>query len=275
MDGQSVGDRDNWRGTPSVCWRGPVSRDVGGMDRPSPLPWWNLSGDDPGLVERGTWRRHHGREPSGVLRTSHRNGRTTTQGLGVAGAGGSRVPVPVVLEAVAKPDRDSGVTRRASRGGGATERPNKELKLTKHGQLRSFAACAYPVCSTWPNTLWWSMPRRLRLARRRDGQAGRRRLLMPLAGLARVQAYSAARLRESDHVSWARRQGPAAGRCGGPCDPQPAGVCGGSRISRSVGRPANARARSVAFVMDTVVFSLEDGRSVSAPVEWFPRLRDA
>ena len=37
----------------------------------------------------------------------------------------------MVLEAVAKPDRDSGVTRRASRGGGATERPNKELKLTK------------------------------------------------------------------------------------------------------------------------------------------------
>ena len=56
---------------------------------------------------------------------------------------------------------------------------------------------------------------------------------MPLAGLARIQAYSAARLGESDHVSWARRQGPAAGRCGGPCDPQPAGVGGVSRISRS------------------------------------------
>lgn len=46
-------------------------------------------------------------------------------------------------------------------------------------------------------------------------------------------------------------------------------------MSTSVASPPNARARSVGFVTDTVVFHLEDGRSVSAPLEWFPRLRDA
>jgi hypothetical protein len=46
-------------------------------------------------------------------------------------------------------------------------------------------------------------------------------------------------------------------------------------MSTSVVSPPNARARSVDFDTDTVVFHLEDGRSVSAPLEWFPRLRDA
>ena len=42
-----------------------------------------------------------------------------------------------------------------------------------------------------------------------------------------------------------------------------------------VASPPNARARSVEFGPDTVVVHLQDGRSLSAPLEWFPRLRDA
>jgi hypothetical protein len=35
------------------------------------------------------------------------------------------------------------------------------------------------------------------------------------------------------------------------------------------------RALGVEFGTDTLVVHLEDGRSISAPLEWFPRLRDA
>jgi hypothetical protein len=35
------------------------------------------------------------------------------------------------------------------------------------------------------------------------------------------------------------------------------------------------RALLVDFGLDTLIVHLEDGRSVSAPLEWFPRLRDA
>jgi len=35
------------------------------------------------------------------------------------------------------------------------------------------------------------------------------------------------------------------------------------------------RAQAVDFGVDTLIVHLEDGRSVSAPLEWFPRLRDA
>ena len=35
------------------------------------------------------------------------------------------------------------------------------------------------------------------------------------------------------------------------------------------------RAQTVDFGADTLVVHLEDGRSISAPLEWFPRLRDA
>jgi hypothetical protein len=35
------------------------------------------------------------------------------------------------------------------------------------------------------------------------------------------------------------------------------------------------RAQTVDFGVDTLIVHLEDGRSVSAPLEWFPRLRDA
>lgn len=35
------------------------------------------------------------------------------------------------------------------------------------------------------------------------------------------------------------------------------------------------RAREVEFGADTLIVHLEDGRSISAPLEWFPRLRDA
>ena len=46
-------------------------------------------------------------------------------------------------------------------------------------------------------------------------------------------------------------------------------------MSTSVVSPPNARARSVEFVADAFVVHLEDGRSLSVPLEWFPRLRDA
>lgn len=46
-------------------------------------------------------------------------------------------------------------------------------------------------------------------------------------------------------------------------------------MSTSVASPPNARARSVEFVVDALVVHLEDGRSLSVPLEWFPRLRDA
>ncbi len=35
------------------------------------------------------------------------------------------------------------------------------------------------------------------------------------------------------------------------------------------------RALHVEFSADALVVHLEDGRSISAPLEWFPRLRDA
>ena len=35
------------------------------------------------------------------------------------------------------------------------------------------------------------------------------------------------------------------------------------------------RARSVDFVEDAFVVHLQDGRSLTVPLEWFPRLRDA
>jgi hypothetical protein len=35
------------------------------------------------------------------------------------------------------------------------------------------------------------------------------------------------------------------------------------------------RAQTVDFGVDTLIVHLEDGRSISAPLEWFPRLRDA
>lgn len=37
----------------------------------------------------------------------------------------------------------------------------------------------------------------------------------------------------------------------------------------------NVRARTVEFGHDALVVHLQDGRSLSAPLEWFPRLRDA
>ena len=36
-----------------------------------------------------------------------------------------------------------------------------------------------------------------------------------------------------------------------------------------------ARAQTVDFGADTLIVHLEDGRSISAPLEWFPRLREA
>jgi hypothetical protein len=35
------------------------------------------------------------------------------------------------------------------------------------------------------------------------------------------------------------------------------------------------RAQQVEFGADTLIVHLEDGRTISSPLEWFPRLRDA
>jgi hypothetical protein len=46
-------------------------------------------------------------------------------------------------------------------------------------------------------------------------------------------------------------------------------------MSTSVVSPPEPRARAVDFVADRLVVHLEDGRSLTVPLEWFPRLRDA
>jgi hypothetical protein len=43
----------------------------------------------------------------------------------------------------------------------------------------------------------------------------------------------------------------------------------------SISTVREARAQHVEFGADTLIVHLEDGRSISAPLEWFPRLRDA
>jgi hypothetical protein len=42
----------------------------------------------------------------------------------------------------------------------------------------------------------------------------------------------------------------------------------------SIVSPPNARACGVEFLSDAFVVQLEDGRSLTVPLEWFPRLRD-
>ena len=37
----------------------------------------------------------------------------------------------------------------------------------------------------------------------------------------------------------------------------------------------DARARGIELIPDALVVHLEDGRSLTVPLEWFPRLRDA
>lgn len=44
--------------------------------------------------------------------------------------------------------------------------------------------------------------------------------------------------------------------------------------AKSVGA-SGARIRAVEFVPDALVVHLTDGRSLTMPLEWFPRLRDA
>ena len=46
-------------------------------------------------------------------------------------------------------------------------------------------------------------------------------------------------------------------------------------MSTSVASPPGPRARAIEFVADAFVIHLEDGRSLTVPLEWFPRLRDA
>jgi hypothetical protein len=43
----------------------------------------------------------------------------------------------------------------------------------------------------------------------------------------------------------------------------------------STSAPDQPRARHVAVKGDVLIVSLEDGRELRVPVEWFPRLRDA
>ena len=45
-------------------------------------------------------------------------------------------------------------------------------------------------------------------------------------------------------------------------------------MNTSISKPV-ADAVSVSFTTDALVVTLADGRQVSAPLEWFPRLRDA
>ena len=46
-------------------------------------------------------------------------------------------------------------------------------------------------------------------------------------------------------------------------------------MNTSVVSPPHARARSVEFTADAFVVHLQDGRSLTVPIDWFPRLRDA
>lgn len=46
-------------------------------------------------------------------------------------------------------------------------------------------------------------------------------------------------------------------------------------MNTSVVGPPQARARTVEFVPDAFVVHLQDGRSLTVPLEWFPLLRDA
>lgn len=43
----------------------------------------------------------------------------------------------------------------------------------------------------------------------------------------------------------------------------------------SVSSPTAVLALDVRFTDDALIVSLSDGREISAPLEWFPRLRDA
>ena len=43
----------------------------------------------------------------------------------------------------------------------------------------------------------------------------------------------------------------------------------------SIASVSLARARAVEFAPDLMIVHIEDGRSLSVPLEWFPRLRDA
>jgi hypothetical protein len=46
-------------------------------------------------------------------------------------------------------------------------------------------------------------------------------------------------------------------------------------MSTSLASPPEPRARELEFVPDAFIVHLEDGRSLTVPLEWFPRLRDA
>ena len=54
---------------------------------------------------------------------------------------------------------------------------------------------------------------------------------------------------------------------------EPSSSSGGMSISFA--GPPEPRARTLGFVADAFVVHLEDGRSLTVPLEWFPRLRDA
>ena len=43
----------------------------------------------------------------------------------------------------------------------------------------------------------------------------------------------------------------------------------------TISAPSQPHARSVEFTDDALIVHLVDGRTVTVPLEWFPRLRDA
>lgn len=46
-------------------------------------------------------------------------------------------------------------------------------------------------------------------------------------------------------------------------------------MSSLAARPPEPRARKLEFVQGAFIVHLEDGRSLTVPLDWFPRLRDA
>jgi hypothetical protein len=46
-------------------------------------------------------------------------------------------------------------------------------------------------------------------------------------------------------------------------------------MNTSIVSPPDARARKVEFLPRAFVVHMQDGRSLTVPLEWFPRLRDA
>lgn len=125
--------------------------------------------------------------------------------------------------------------------------PIKELKPTRPGRLRSFAACAYPVSPTQPHNLWWSTAEGLPLPCGRRWAVGHVTAADAAGRVWRVfRLVWQAQPGDLDHLGPVG-QWLADDRCGAGYDPQPDGVRGVIRISTSqlnssVGRLMGVRA---------------------------------